>query len=228
MQPHHGLECPSHCVCAIRYGIVVFVAAGGKQNFLGRFQARSENGSDLACSIYACQGQLACSRFCSHSAAAFPAPTGAGPVEARFGNHVPPPATAFRPPAAVGSKGRRKGWGTRCVVTKPGSHRCRTGGEPDSYQTGLPPVQDRWGARSIQGNQSRNGDVYARKREIKPECDKLNTPGLTHSEHDVFSSFQRAAQRVCSPFVSELSIPGIVLEEVRSTGENKLNPFGDC
>ncbi len=104
-------------------------------------------------------------------------PTGPAPVEARFGNHAPAsrhrisgphrsctgrgevwqPRAGLAPPhsarhrrrVAVGPKGRGKGWGTRCAA---------------SFQTGLPPVQDRWGAR-------------ARKREIRPECDKLNTPG---------------------------------------------------
>ncbi len=87
-----------------------------------------------------------------------PAPTGPAPVAARFGNHRAGP---HRRRVAVGSKGRRKGWGMR------------------SFQTGLPPVQDRWGARErgIHGNQSRNGNGYARNCEIRPECDKLTTPG---------------------------------------------------
>jgi hypothetical protein len=49
-----------------------------------------------------------------------------------------------------------------------------------SFQTGLPPVQDRWGARGgergIQGNRSRNGNGYARSFEIRPEFDRLNMP----------------------------------------------------
>ena len=66
------------------------------------------------------------------------------------------------------------------VVSKPGFHRCRTGGEregreekergPDgrrtragSFQTGLPPVQDRWGAREKSGErEGQRGDARAR------------------------------------------------------------------
>ncbi len=52
-----------------------------------------------------------------------------------------------------------------------------------SFQNGTRSVQDRWrpegGERGIQGNQSRNGNGYARNCEITPECDKLNTPVLT-------------------------------------------------
>ncbi len=94
-------------------------------------------------------------RFGNHApgpAAAFPAPTGPAPVEARFGNQrfrpppvlhrwrpglatTPGPAAAFPAPTGAGSLlGQREeglGWRTRL------------------FQTGLPPVQDRWGATVI-------------------------------------------------------------------------------
>ena len=63
-------------------------------------------------------------------------PTGPAPVEARFGNHAP--ASRHRIPPAIGAgsllgqreEGKDGGRGAR-LVSKPGSHRCRTGGEPE-------------------------------------------------------------------------------------------------
>jgi hypothetical protein len=80
------------------------------------------------------------------------------------------PATHLRR-IALEPKGRtEKRCGARCaVVSKPGSHRCRTGGEREGEK------------RGIQGNRSRNGNGYARNCETRPECDKSNTPLPTPS-----------------------------------------------
>jgi hypothetical protein len=105
-------------------------------------------------------------------------PTGPAPVEARFGNYRrPPPPVLHR-------------WRPGLATTAP-HPRYSTGAPPPvlhagSSQTGLPPVQDRWGARierevprfaqnskphmhlaeAFQSNRSRNGNRHARNLEI--------------------------------------------------------------
>jgi hypothetical protein len=62
------------------------------------------------------------------------APTGPAPVEARFGNYRGGPRHRISGPTGVGSlfgqreEGKDGGRGAR-LVSKPGSHRCKTGGE---------------------------------------------------------------------------------------------------
>jgi len=152
-------------------------------------------------------------------------PTGPAPVEARFGNYAPasrhriPPATGAGSLLCQREEGKNGGRGARYsfqtglppVQDRWGAKYKRGGrgkkwgvGCAYSYQTGLPPVQDRWGPeggeRGIQGNQSRNGNGYARKREIRPECDKLNTPGReSFSEVACTTRFVVARKRPPTP-----------------------------
>jgi hypothetical protein len=66
-----------------------------------------------------------------------PAPTGPAPVEARFGNYLAGPRHRTGAPTCAesllsqreeqGKDGGRRAW----LVPKPGSHRYRTGGEPE-------------------------------------------------------------------------------------------------
>ncbi len=109
-------------------------------------------------------------------------PIGLLPFLFPFRRRIPAPSGAG---SLLGQREERKGWQTRCAY----------------YQTGLPPVQDRWGARGIQGNQLRNGDVYARKREIKPECDKLNTPLPTSSASTTPSALMATHYSLSVPLV---------------------------
>jgi hypothetical protein len=82
--------------------------------------------------------------------------TGLPPVQDRWG--------------AKGKSREKMGERRARLVSKPGSHRYRTGGEPKgragkrwgtacaaSFQTGLPPVQDRWGARGKSREKMGNG-----------------------------------------------------------------------
>ncbi len=134
---------------------------------------------------------------------------------------APPHSARHRRRVAVGPKRRGKGWGTRekmggglRVVTKPGSHRCRTGGEPED------------GERGIQGNQSRNGNGYARKREIRPECDKLNTPGRESFSEKVWTMWLVVARKRLPPPSATPPLP--IFSTVREDTPNKGGGFGVC
>jgi hypothetical protein len=134
-----------------------------------------------------------------------------------------PPATAFQPPTCAESllsqreeQGKDGGRGAR-LVSKPGSHRYRTGGEPEGGEGGI--------------HQSRNGNGYARKCEIKPECDKLNTPGRESFSEEASSMWLAVARkRLPTPFALRTTQPNptVIVLPVLGLDEYKLNMPGQA
>jgi len=124
-------------------------------------------------------------RFGNYAPACLPRmtpPTGPAPVEARFGNYADPRNRISGPTGAglnVVPKGGRKGWGTRCaaVVSKPGSHRCRTVG----------------GQRAERESESYSGQPVTERKRV---CDKLrNHARMRETEHpspDTFFSITKS------------------------------------
>ncbi len=85
-----------------------------------------------------------------------------------------PRATAFRPPPAQGrccAKGKKERMGdeVRVIVFKPGSHRCRTGGEPN-----------------IRGGEEGKSGGWAARIVTKPGSHRCRTGGGQRAEREAF------------------------------------------